>query len=164
MSAEQKASELDLTGLMQDGLRELIELVSSSGLTELKIERGGTKLHIKSAPAGAAQPEAPAQPAGASTPADSDEEPATLSTAVPIVSPIVGTFYSSSRPNVEPFVEAGDFVESGQTIGIVEAMKIMNEIESEVSGRVVEILVQNGQAVEYGQRLMLVDVGAQPES
>lgn len=162
MTAEHRGSELDLTGLMQDGLRELIELVSSSRVTELKIERGGAKLHIKSAPVGGA-PTMDAQFAAAgagSLLALVPDEPAEAPSGVPIISPIVGTFYSTPRPNAPPFVEPGDFVDAGQTVGIVEAMKILNEIESEVSGRITEILVGNGQAVEYGQPLMLVDVSA----
>ncbi|MDQ3328603.1 MAG: acetyl-CoA carboxylase biotin carboxyl carrier protein [Chloroflexota bacterium] len=156
MNDEQKGSELDLTGLLDDGLRELIELVSESGVTELRIERGETRLFIKSAPAEAAASQPvpqPAAPAGGPAPT----APPGGQSVLPITSPIVGSFFSSARPGAEPFVQVGDIIAPGQTVGIVEAMKVMNNIESEIAGRVVEVLVQNGQAVEYGTELMLVD-------
>ncbi len=166
MSNDRQDSELNLTGLMQDGLRELIELVGSSGVTELHIERGETKLHIKSAPRGTQAPSQPdhsehLEPLVAALPQPvSTTMPAAAPSGTPITSPIVGTYYSAPNPQADPFVRVGDRVEVGQTVGIVEAMKMMNEIESEIAGRIVEILVENGQAVEYGQPLMLVDTGA----
>jgi acetyl-CoA carboxylase biotin carboxyl carrier protein len=93
---------------------------------------------------GAASPAAPALPA-------KTEQHAA------ITSPMVGTFYRAPAPDADPYVEVGDIVEVGQTICIVEAMKLMNEIESEVRGRVVKILVENAQPVEYGQTLFLVE-------
>ncbi|MDQ3855435.1 MAG: acetyl-CoA carboxylase biotin carboxyl carrier protein [Chloroflexota bacterium] len=162
MSEDRKTSDLDLSGLMDDGLRELIALVSSSGLTELKIERGGTKLLIRAAsPArsDAVSVVPSALPVAAQEVAQ-PEAPEPLPTTAAVLSPIVGTYYAAPRPNADPFVEVGDYVEAGQTVGIIEAMKIMNEIECEVSGRVVEILVHSGQAVEYGTQLMLIDVSA----
>ncbi len=165
MSNDRPDSELNLTGLMQDGLRELIELVGSSGVTELHIERGETKLHIKSAPRGVQAPAQPEhhehlEPLVAALPQPvSTTMPAAAPSGTPITSPIVGTYYSAPNPQSDPFVRVGERVEVGQTVGIVEAMKMMNEIESEIAGRVVEILVENGQAVEYGQPLMLVDTG-----
>lgn len=156
MDAEHKGSELDLTGLLDDGLRELIELVSDSGVTELRIERGETRLFIKSAPAEAAAPQPAPQLAASAGGTVAPAQPASQS-VLPITSPIVGSFFSSARPGTEPFVQVGDIIAPGQTVGIVEAMKVMNNIESEIAGRVVEILVQNGQAVEYGTELMLVD-------
>ncbi len=126
-------------------------------MTELSIERGDTKLMIRSAPAEQVQ----AAVAAAQTVAEAvlaQTEPGAA--GVPITSPIVGTFYSAPTPGAEPFVQVGDYVEEGQTVGIVEAMKVMNRIDSEISGRVLEVLVQNGQAVEYGQPLMLLDTSA----
>ena len=76
---------------------------------------------------------------------------------VPITSPMVGTFYRAPSPSAASFVEIGDFVNIGQTVCIIEAMKLMNEIESEVTGRIARILVENAQPVEYGQTLFLVD-------
>ena len=76
---------------------------------------------------------------------------------VPITSPMVGSFYASSSPNAKPFVKVGDIVAAGQVVCIIEAMKLMNEIETEVSGKIVEICVEDGQSVEYGQVLMYVE-------
>ena len=76
---------------------------------------------------------------------------------VPITSPMVGSFYASSSPNAKPFVKVGDVVAAGQVVCIIEAMKLMNEIETEVSGKIVEICVEDGQSVEYGQVLMYVE-------
>ncbi len=73
-----------------------------------------------------------------------------------LVSPMVGTFYAAPAPNSDPYVTEGDYVEPGQTVGIIEAMKMMNEIEAETAGRITRVLVQNGQPVEYGQPLMLI--------
>ncbi len=159
MGTEERDSDLRLAALIDDGLRELIDLVSNSCITELQIERGGTKLYIKAAPEGGAAR------VGAETAVEAVRAAEVSEAAAPrevegyhVKSPIVGTFYAASGPGADPFVQVGDYVQQGQTVGIVEAMKIMNEIESEVAGRVVEILVENGQAVEYGQTLMILDV------
>jgi acetyl-CoA carboxylase biotin carboxyl carrier protein len=158
VSEERKGSDLDLRGLLDGGLRELIRLVSESGVTELVIERGDTRLRLRSRPARPA-PADPTQTALPATTASADAaQPAPeRSTVAPVLSPIVGTYFSAASPGAEPFVVVGDYVEEGQTVGIVEAMKIMNEIETDLTGRVTEILVQNGQAVEYGTPLMLID-------
>ena len=158
MSDERKGDDLDLGGLLDSGLRELIRLVSESGVTELVIERGDTRLRLRSRPVRPAPPDLtqtalPATTASAAAPQPVPEQ----STVAPVLSPIVGTYYSAASPGAEPFVVVGDYVEEGQTVGIVEAMKIMNEIETELTGRVTDILVQNGQAVEYGTPLMLID-------
>ena len=79
---------------------------------------------------------------------------------MPVVAPLVGVYYSASSPGAKPFVEVGDTVERGQVVGIVEAMKVMNEVTSDYRGRVAEILVENGEAVQFEQRLMLIDTGA----
>ncbi len=163
MDRERHGSDLDLNSLLEDGLRELIDLVSGSGVTELRVERGETKLLIRSAPATPEGSAAPAVSAGLPAPQPAAQPPPTPEAAgVPITSPIVGSFFSAPSPDSEPFVEVGDYVEQGQTVGIIEAMKIMNEIESDSSGRVIEVLVQNGQAVEYGTELMRIDVTAPP--
>jgi acetyl-CoA carboxylase biotin carboxyl carrier protein len=106
------------------------------------------------APAAAAAPHAAAPPAPAAEtkpPADPDIH------LKPVVSPMVGTFYRSPAPDADPFVEVGDVIEVGQTVCIIEAMKLMNEIEAETKGRVVRILVENAQPVEFGQKLFLVE-------
>ena len=101
-------------------------------------------------PAPAPQP-ATAQPSAASTP-----PPTVTSDLLEITSPMVGTFYRSPAPNESPFVNVGDRIQSGQTVCIIEAMKLMNELEAEISGEVVEILVENSDPVEFGQPLMRV--------
>ncbi|MBB5407368.1 MULTISPECIES: acetyl-CoA carboxylase biotin carboxyl carrier protein [unclassified Paraburkholderia] len=151
-------------------LKTLIDLVSESGISELEVTEGEGKVRIvKNAPPVYVQPsvsyaapqfaqpapfgavEAPAAPAGA---------PATPAAAAPqghvVTSPMVGTFYRAPSPGADPFVQVGDTVKEGQTICIIEAMKLLNEIESDKSGVVKEILVENGQAVEYGQPLFVV--------
>lgn len=153
---------LDLAALLDGGLRELIGLVGASGVTELAIERGDVKIRIACAPAASAAPPPPAVAAAEPLP-EASEEGLPLAGFAQIVSPVVGTFFSSPTPGDDPFVRVGDPVEPGQTVGIVEAMKVMNSIESEVRGRVAEMLAQNGQAVEYGQPLILVDTSGSRE-
>jgi len=149
-------------------VKELIELIGRTDINELSLENDGVKISIKKglavmnnpAPVTPVAPaaEAPAnvacvQPtAPAAAPVDAaDEEKYT-----PVVSPMVGTFYRAPAPDAPPFVEVGGKVTKGQTLCIVEAMKLMNEIESEVNGTIVKILVENGQPVEYGQTLFLI--------
>jgi acetyl-CoA carboxylase biotin carboxyl carrier protein len=150
-------------------IKRLIQLVQKSGIGELEVTEGGRTIRIAASPAmppgagypfvaGAAPsayaPPVPAAPALASTAGDGKAPDAHL---VPVVSPMVGTFYRSPAPDADPYIEMNAQVEIGQTVCIVEAMKLMNEIEAEVRGRVVRILVENGQPVEYGQTLFLVD-------
>ena len=142
-------------------LKTLIELVESSGIAELEIEEGEERVRITRAVAsGPASTSAPAQvtvPAAAPVPALA-EVPATP--AEPeghqVKSPMVGTFYRAASPGTKPFVEAGDSVQVGDTLCIIEAMKLMNEIESDKAGVVKQVLVENGQPVEFGQPLVLI--------
>ena len=148
-------------------LKTLIDLVSESNVSELEITEAEGKVRIvKSAPAGAAAPvtytmaPAPATAPSAPVPA----APAVEVAAPPaqpeghtVKSPMVGTFYRASSPGAKPFVEIGDSIKEGETICIVEAMKILNEIEADKSGTVTQILVENGQAVEYGQPLYVIE-------
>jgi acetyl-CoA carboxylase biotin carboxyl carrier protein len=147
-------------------LRRLIDLVQQTGIGELEVTTGGRTVRIAaqagSAPvatmtAGASVDAA--APAAAGAPAASGAGPTSAAgqTGVAITSPMVGTFYRAPAPDADPYVEVGDLVSVGQTVCIVEAMKLMNEIESEVKGRVVRILVENAQPVEYGQKLFLVE-------
>jgi oxaloacetate decarboxylase alpha subunit len=141
-------------------LRQLIRLVQRTGIGELEVTTGGRTVRI-SAQAGtvpaptvtAAVASAPPPP----TPSPAAAAPATDQHLVPIVSPMVGTFYRAPAPDADPYVEGGDTVEVGQTVCIIEAMKLMNEIESEVKGKVARILVENAQPVEYGQKLFLIE-------
>ena len=125
-------------------LRQLIRLVQRTGIGELEVTSGGRTVRI------AAHADAPAASAPPPAAAKTDQHAA-------IPSPMVGTFYRAPAPDADPYVEVGDVVEVGQTVCIIEAMKLMNEIESEVRGRVVKILVDNAQPVEFGQKLFLVE-------
>ena len=145
-------------------LKTLVDLVSESNISELEITEAEGKVRIvKSGPAplGAA-PMHPymvpmnAPPSGAVVEAQAAVTPAAAAPAPAgklIKSPMVGTFYRASAPGAKPFVEVGDSVKQGQAVCIVEAMKILNEIESEIDGVVKQVLVENGQPVEYGQAL-----------
>jgi acetyl-CoA carboxylase biotin carboxyl carrier protein len=149
-------------------LKTLIDLVSESGISELEVTEGEGKVRIvKNAPPVYVQPSAsyaPQYAAPAPLPGAAPEAPAaapaTPAAVAPqghvVTSPMVGTFYRAPSPGAEPFVQVGDPVKEGQTICIIEAMKLLNEIESDKSGVVKEILVDNGQAVEYGQPLFVV--------
>ncbi|MBC8720217.1 acetyl-CoA carboxylase biotin carboxyl carrier protein [Paraburkholderia sp. 31.1] len=150
-------------------LKTLIDLVSESGISELEVTEGEGKVRIvKNAPPVYVQPSASyavpqfAQPApfGAveapAAPAGAPAAPAAAPQGHVVTSPMVGTFYRAPSPGADPFVQVGDTVKEGQTICIIEAMKLLNEIESDKSGVVKEILVENGQAVEYGQPLFVV--------
>lgn len=147
-------------------LKTLIDLVQNSGISELEISEGEEKIRIAkhfSAPApttvmmGAPAPAAmhPA-PAAASTPA-AEAAPAAIPEGKMVKAPMVGTFYRSGSPGSAAFVEVGQSFKEGDTLCIIEAMKLMNEIEAEVSGTIKAILVENGQPVEYGQPLFLID-------
>ena len=149
-------------------LKTLIDLVSESNISELEITEAEGKVRIvKSAPVGtfvAAAPVAPvALPVHAPTPAEIAETAASAAAAATeisgkvIKSPMVGTYYRAASPGANPFVEVGSEIKEGQPACIIEAMKIMNEIESEVSGKIVRMLCENGQPVEFGQPLFIVE-------
>ena len=150
-------------------LKTLIDLVSESNVSELEITEAEGKVRIVKAVPGAAAPVtyavAPAVPAPVAAPVAAagaaEAAPAPVAVAEPaghtVKSPMVGTFYRSSAPGAKPFKDVGDTVKEGETICIVEAMKILNEIEADKSGTVTQILVQNGQAVEYGQPLFVIE-------
>ena len=148
-------------------LKKLIDLVQDSGIAELEITEGEEKVRITSVMAGsqtiyAAAPQmmapamaAPAAPASAPAVAAPAAEPAEPEGNA-VKSPMVGTFYRTPSPNAKPFVEVGQSVKVGDTLCIIEAMKLMNEIESDVSGVVKAILIENGQPVEYGEPLFII--------
>jgi acetyl-CoA carboxylase biotin carboxyl carrier protein len=144
-------------------LKTLIELVESSGIAELEIEEGEERVRITRAVAAGAAPQAvsatvPAVTAPAPGPVAVAPEPSPP--AEPeghqVKSPMVGTFYRAASPGAKPFVEVGDSVEVGDTLCIIEAMKLMNEIESDKSGVVKQVLAENGQPVEFGQPLVVI--------
>lgn len=150
-------------------IKELVELVADHGLEGMEIERSGFKIRIDGrgsrtvetlvAPAAPAVA-APAAPVATPAPESSDQAgsaaPAAPATGDIVTSPIVGTFYAAPNPDSPPYVRVGDRVELGQVMCIVEAMKLMNEIESDVAGVVVEILPKNGQPVEFGEPLFAI--------
>ncbi len=146
-------------------LKTLIDLVSESNVSELEITEAEGKVRIVKSVGGvvqqyvAAPMQAPVAPAPAA--AQVAELPAPSTPAAPaghiVKSPMVGTFYRSSSPGAKPFVEVGSQVKEGETICIIEAMKILNEIESDKAGTITRILGENGQAVEYGQPLFIIE-------
>jgi acetyl-CoA carboxylase biotin carboxyl carrier protein len=149
-------------------IKELLDLLADTDVSELLVEdKEGTRIRIRRGMHGPIQPMTAAAPVMAPAPAAAAAAAAAAATEAPaagaesdanfITSPFVGTFYRSPSPESPPYVDVGQEVRPGEVICIVEAMKIMNEIESEVSGKVVEILVENGQAVEFGQRLFRIE-------
>ena len=134
-------------------LKTLIDLVSESGVAELEIREGEDHVRIVNptrASAAALQPQTVITAAGAAAPAPAAEKKT-------ITSPMVGTFYRSPSPGAKPFVEVGQKVAAGDTVCIIEAMKLLNEIEAETDGVIREILVENGSPVEFGQPLFVID-------
>jgi acetyl-CoA carboxylase biotin carboxyl carrier protein len=154
----------------QKELKELVEFLIEKDITEFELERGDVKVRIKRGTPEAASPAPaeriivhPAAPAShvqvppPAPPAPPAAEPAPPPENLHMVrSPIVGTYYESPSPGSPPFVKPGDMVETGQIICIVEAMKLMNEIEADASGEIVKMLVANGQPIEYGQELFAI--------
>lgn len=131
----------------------LMEAVSKYGLTSLELEEGGSRLVLEKK----AEQQMVVQTAVPNSEIKTEKaEPAAADFAAVVASPLVGTFYSAPSPEAEPFVKIGDSVKKGQVLGIIEAMKLMNEIEAECDGVVAEILVQNEQMVEYGQPLFRI--------
>jgi acetyl-CoA carboxylase biotin carboxyl carrier protein len=144
-------------------LKTLIDLVSDSNVSELEITEAEGKVRIVKSSGAVQMMQQPAV-AMVAAPSAAPAAVAPAAEAAPAVetrhavkSPMVGTFYRSASPGAKPFVEVGDVVKEGQTICIIEAMKILNEIEADKSGTVSKILCENGQAVEYGQPLFLID-------
>ena len=146
-------------------IRQLIRLVQRTGIGELEVSSGDRTVRIAAqsrVPVGVGLPAAANVVAAAEAPAPGPAKAAAQAAAgaenlLAITSPMVGTFYRAPAPDADPYVEVGDRVEVGQTVCIIEAMKLMNEIESEHRGRVVKILVENAQPVEFGQKLFLIE-------
>ncbi|HLY19741.1 MAG TPA: acetyl-CoA carboxylase biotin carboxyl carrier protein [Bryobacteraceae bacterium] len=150
-------------------IRELINLATETGIAELEVQRGENRVRISRtvaghqeyvlAPATAQRAEAatpPAAAASASQPAAAKEPPGADPNLILVRSPIVGTFYEGSAPGSPPFVRVGERVQPGKVLCIIESMKLMNEIEAEISGIVESKLVMNGQPVEYGEALFAI--------
>lgn len=131
-------------------IQELIRMLGANEIAELNLQIEGIRIDIRKA--------------GHSTPAPNREEKVTekgsssaKTNLIPVVAPLVGTFYRAPAPDAPPYVEVGATIQVGQPVCIIEALKLQNEIEAEVAGRIVEILVENGQAVGYGQTLFLIE-------
>ena len=137
--------------------RRLAGIVNELSLSEVEVESAGLRLRVQRAAIAAAPSAAVAAAAPPTTERPAVIDAAPLSAAVTIEAPMVGTFYRASSPTAEPYVREGDVVKEGQILCIIEAMKLMNEIESKAAGRVAKILVENGQPVEYGQPLFLLE-------
>ncbi len=147
-----------------DYIEKLAKIIADNSLTEISMEDGEQAITIRKDLPEVIQAVAPAvsQPAAApvsapAVPQASSSEQAPAKKGTPITSPMVGTFYKSPSPDAEPFVTVGQTIKQGDVVCIVEAMKLMNEIESDVAGKVVEICVDDGQPVEFGQVLMYVE-------
>ena len=150
-------------------VKKLIELVEESGIAEIEIHEGEESVRISRYPPPGAIPPvayaAPPPPPGAAPPpaappvaaAEPDEDEDSLPPGHVVTSPMVGTFYRAASPGAKPFVMEGQQVHEGDTVCIIEAMKMLNQIEADVSGKVVAILVENGQPIEYGQPLIVIE-------
>ena len=141
-------------------IEEMLQLMESRGLVELEVEHQGLRLKLRKASTGQT-PQLVEYVTGVPHPAVA-RAPSALPAAddrrrIIIKSPMVGTFYRSPAPDAPPFIEIGQDLDTGQVVCIIEAMKLMNEIKSEVSGHVVEVLVENGSPVEFGQPLFMVE-------
>ncbi len=163
-----KPSSAPRSGGDMDMLRELIALLEASSVTSLKIQKGDASYEVSrlGMPMTGFTHDAQAAQGGASSASSASSAPSAPSAPVvptnliEIKSPMVGTFYRSPEPGADPYVKAGSRVAPGQTLCIIEAMKIMNEIESEVSGRLREVLIEDSQPVEFGQVLFRVEPNA----
>ena len=152
-----------------DQLKQILDLVREHELTEFEVEQGGLRLKIRKDASGAFAPLTAASAPAMSLPLPGAPAPAPAAAPVPLApaaevdielavvkSPIVGTFFRSSEPGAAPFVDVGTTVRKGQVLCIIEAMKLMNEIDSEYEGEIVNVYVENGQPVQYGERLFAI--------
>ncbi len=142
-----------------DDIERMVELMDAHGLEEFELEQEGRRVRLRKASrhfdpavgAGAAVPEVEVPAPAVERPSAADDDG-----LVVVKSPIVGTFFRAPEPDAEPFVEVGSSVRKGQVLCIIEAMKLMNEIDAEVGGEIVSILVENGQPVQYGEQLFAI--------
>ena len=156
MDKQRKSSEREAFRLIE----EMLQLMEARGLVELEMEHQGLRLRLKKAAPGQA-PQIVEYVAGVPhpvTPSAAAARPSVEeSHRIIIKSPMVGTFYRAPAPDAPPFVEIGQDIDVGQVVCIIEAMKLMNEIKSEVAGRIADVLVENGAAVEFGQPLFAIE-------
>jgi acetyl-CoA carboxylase biotin carboxyl carrier protein len=154
-----------------DDVKKILELVKEHELTEFELEREGLKIRVRKDARGRFVAEPAPQPAGVMVAPAAALPPPSAAAAPPapapdespefavVKSPIVGTFYRSPEPGAAPFADVGQRVKKGQVLCIIEAMKLMNEIESEYDGEIVKVYVENGQPVQYGERLFAIKAG-----
>ncbi|RNC85438.1 MAG: acetyl-CoA carboxylase biotin carboxyl carrier protein [Balneola sp.] len=150
-------------------IKKILDLIAESEVDEVSIEEGDFKIKVKkkgavehvtytqAAPAQIAAPATPAAPAQQAPATESSPAPAPAASGETVKSPIVGTYYQSPSPDADPFIQVGDKVAKGQTLCIIEAMKIMNEIEAEFGGTIKEILVSDATPVEFDQPLFIIE-------
>ena len=144
-------------------IKEVIQLMNENGLSEIELEKEGLKIRLKKGASGAIEPvivqevRAVSQAAPARAAAEAPAKPAPAADRKAVRSPMVGTFYGSPAPDAPPYVQVGTAIDAGQVVCIIEAMKLMNEIKSEVRGKIVEIAVNNGDPVEFGQVLFYLE-------
>lgn len=150
-------------GPLMDQVEQVVDLLTESGVGEIRIRQGEMEITVKARPEAAATAAAPAPPVAAHPASAPQQEPESeepeRNGLHAIHSPLVGTFYRSSSPGEDVYVEVGDRVEAGQTLCIIEAMKLMNEIPADVSGEVVEVMPQNASGVEYDEPLFYLRPG-----
>jgi len=145
-------------------IKEMINLMNENGLAELEVEKDDMRIRLKKTPSGIEGFQSPvvypvqgAPASGTKTQSVQEIEEKNVIKTVEIKSPMVGTFYRAPNPEAPAYVEVGQVIEPGQVICIIEAMKLMNEIKSEIKGKILEILVDNAEPVEFGQSLFLID-------
>ena len=139
-------------------IKELVDFMNENNLLELEIEKEGMRVRLKKSSPFDANPQVTIMPQNNMQPVASEKEEGSKATStIEIKAPMVGTFYRTPAPDAKPYVDAGQTIEEGQVLCIIEAMKLMNEIKSEAKVKIVEILVENGDPVEFGQPIFLAE-------
>jgi len=149
-------SNMDLIRSVWEEARDLVQRLEGSTVRRFSVQAGETKIEIERTASGVAIAPAAVSGGAAAAPAAAEGEPE-LDGRHPVVAPLVGTFYRASAPGAKPFVEEGDVVDEGQTVAIVEAMKLMNQVKADQGGRVTQILCTDGDWVEFEQPLMYLE-------
>ena len=156
--AKRKPANQDLVRAVWDEARDLIKRLEGSTVQRFAVQAGDTRIEIeRGMPAGVAAPAFVPGAAGAAAAADDGAGAAEVDLGHPIKAPLVGTFYRASGPGADPYVKEGDVVEKGQTVAIVEAMKLMNQVQADETGKVAAIVANDGEWVEFEQVLMYLE-------
>jgi acetyl-CoA carboxylase biotin carboxyl carrier protein len=155
--SDKDKTEASTVQLVIKETKDLIKWLEGTTTRRLRLHAAGLELEVERQEIAVVAAAPSAHAAGAAVPASS-AAPAAAPGRMPVVAPLVGVFYRAASPGAKPFVDVGDTVERGQKVGIVEAMKMMNEVTSDFRGTVAEIVVQNGETVQYEQTLMFIDV------